>query len=563
MSKFLFSLAILCLFIAFPLSSSLVANRKIDRALSWKFIDRFGFQLTSDSVHSDLVAQNAANTTNGIPSDLEYGTLSWEVEYAPGTSFASPLLLVYTDYDDWITAYDADYSLTCIERIALAKFVVPLNKNLEPQQNAPFDNNKEYDELFRGLVAGGRMYFPYELFPGESVIWAFVALANCAESCEDNFRCQGPIVTERAQLRFTNPRPFKHPSDVDTTLNNEAEQFSQDEYGFLNCSLAFLVLGSAVLIFAFKVKMSLESISKFHVTIRLVVISVVIELFAQIFYYAYWANYIEDGVRQEDLLIVGNFLSSISHFFLVLHVILIGKGWTIVRKHLSTGGKMKLIAFGSFYFICIMFIEAFKMTVMDRGYKTYFFRTTPGTVTLLFNLYSVFWFFMAVQTTFKQFPSKHGFYKKFTLISAFWLLFRVWYAIIGYFLSFEKQALFIYIMETLSIMVFQIVILLLYWPTLALKSFPFHSETGPAASGLGEESADERHADEVDDHTLPLVNVGRGMTVHDTEGLLKEIRLNFAMVAKKALNVTPFAEKMMEVLKDWEYDEDDYEEHES
>jgi len=59
-------------------------------------------------------------------------------------------------------------------------------------------------------------------------------------------------------------------------------------------------------------------------------------------------------------------------------LVLVGKGWTIVRRKLSAQGRIKIAVFFCCYSIMMMVMRYYSTRVMDKGLVIFEYETGPG-----------------------------------------------------------------------------------------------------------------------------------------------------------------------------------------
>ena len=155
--------------------------------------------------------------------------------------------------------------------------------------------------------------------------------------------------------------------------------FSADEIGILELSITFLALYTILGLAAyFGVKKQLQKQNKYHYTVRLLIYSIVLEWLGLVCMVNHLDDYSVNGVGSERLYKYSKFCQSGSDLLLVLMLVLIGKGWTIVRSKLSAQGRVKIAIFFTSYAIMTGVLRHYTMKVMDKGLVTYEYETGPG-----------------------------------------------------------------------------------------------------------------------------------------------------------------------------------------
>ena len=223
--------------------------------------------------------------------------------------------------------------LSCSERYyyAAAQFRLKMNQNTHE-----INTNSQ-----KNMVASGHAYFK-----SQSPKYFFVAVSNCnpscacdhtkpASMCSTNYSntvnfCDGPLVLDY-DFAFTNGDDLSK------------RHFGYDEIGCLAISWVFFIF-YAILVFvaSISVKNSLKSIDKYHVTVKLIIWSIWIMMASCLLRLYHYLLYSGDGVGERVAFFTASILASFSEILLVVHLILIAKGWTIVRRKISASGRVKV-----------------------------------------------------------------------------------------------------------------------------------------------------------------------------------------------------------------------------
>ena len=128
-------------------------------------------------------------------------------------------------------------------------------------------------------------------------------------------------------------------------FSNGNSYLSFDQYGLPSVSIATLVLSLVALLLAIKIRFGLITINKFHVTVKILILSVLLQVLSTLLATVYWNLLSSDGTISKDILFSSIFMQAFANYLLIMQAILLAKGWTIVRRHLSIHNKMYLVAF--------------------------------------------------------------------------------------------------------------------------------------------------------------------------------------------------------------------------
>jgi len=455
-SRALYSTAqLLLLALLLATSSAYVSKGTLDSLDSWAFIDRFCFV---PHEFNNLATGEAPTLANA----KKYGLFQYSFKFPSSLDL---YMLVYYDKEGmsaeeawdskgWGSVYvdeddeEADDILSCSERYyhAAAKF------RLKIQQNTHIINTNSQKDM----VASGFAYFK-----SASPKYFFVAMSNCNPSCSCdpaasacstnhsntvNF-CDGPLVLDY-DFSFTNG------------VGASDKHFGYDEIGCLAISWVF---------FTFYVK--------YHVTVKLVVWSIWLMMAAMLFRLYHYVVYSGDGIGNKALFLTASILASASEILLVVHFILIAKGWTIVRRKISASGRVKIAAFTTVYAFLHISTTLFSEYFIDRGNIVYMYETPPGIILQSTRAFAAIWFLRCINTTMSQFPNqKRGFYKKYTIVFGLWFLWMVVNTWISMGVPQYMRFKFSYAFELSIIFSGHLILCIMYNPTFsAASSFPFHS----------------------------------------------------------------------------------------
>ena len=78
-----------------------------------------------------------------------------------------------------------------------------------------------------------------------------------------------------------------------------------------------------------------------------------------------------------DSLTAAQFFTAIANFLILLMLVLLAKGWTIVRRHLSPNGVVKIVVYASTYFMILIFAQMYVYGAYDETRSTVYFYTSP------------------------------------------------------------------------------------------------------------------------------------------------------------------------------------------
>jgi len=161
-----------------------------------------------------------------------------------------------------------------------------------------------------------------------------------------------------------------------------------------------------------------------------------------------------------------------------LLLLLLAKGWTIVRRKISPDGRVKLAMFVTVQTCLSIFAVTWSQYSYDIAEVTYFYESAPGVMLCVLRVAGALWFLRAAQTTANNFEKKRGFYGKFNkFFFSYMLIVPVAVALATAAETYYRFML-VYGVETAATWFGQTLLMLLYNPSTQFnRSFPFHSHT--------------------------------------------------------------------------------------
>ena len=440
-----------------PAIGALNIRGVLDTLAPWSFVDRFCFVPTPEA-DADL-APGAKKA--------KYGFVEFEVTYP--ASAAPALLFYYDGFDRWVDGVDGGGS--CSERLKGADNVVDLGGV------SSFVNTVVPDSLGRAYTAAGRAYVRNGAYT-----WFFVALANCAPECAEaaGFRdCQGPLVVDYA-VHFTNG------------AGEDRREFSADELGTLEVAAAALGVYVGLGCWALRVRAALRRRRKFHHTVALLFWSVAAQALGCALALAHVATFARDGVGVGWCLAAARFLWHAADILLVALLVLLAKGWTIVRRKLSANGRVRVTIYATVLLWATVALELWRLHAWDRSRYADAGESPPGYALAALRAYAAGWFLYAAHTTRRNYPKKARFYGKFNPSAAPWLVARPALALVGRGVRDHERAIVLYGCDQGLAVVAHALLLFLYDPAFPTWNggFPFHAATA-ADLGLASRTPDE------------------------------------------------------------------------
>jgi len=388
------------------------------------------------------------------------GLVSYSITI-PSSSRTS--LLLFDDYKAWKKA-SADTKMPCWKLMGGAREVISLWSHSPVAKGAgdlTFLNYVNKSSSVDGsITANGVITF-------QNAAWCIMMLANCEQDarCPLEFACQGPL---SANVKL---------SMVNGNLYNA--QVSMENRGLVWCTIAFFVLQFWLTAGGILTRRDLMKIGKFHPVLRLLLLAIITHFVGLLCTLFYWLFMIARTTSSYNLLAAGIYLTAISNYFIIILLILLGKGLSIVRQSISSTGVLKVVAFATGLLVCIIFAEAFAVWGSDTSSGMYMYSSSSGILLLCIRcIFAFSWFIFTGITQMKTFEVKKRFYRKFLAFFGFWLVAPFPLVLITVFgLEPINQTVFVFIWEQILTFAAQFALLLMFSPRLAKinSKFPFHA----------------------------------------------------------------------------------------
>eukprot|EP00949_MAST-11_sp_MAST-11-sp1_P004709 g4709.t1 len=298
--------------------------------------------------------------------------------------------------------------------------------------------------------------------------WYYFVLANCEDQCDDPHGiCQGSIDVDNYEIAMTNGYgPERH--------------FSADQQGILTAAIIFSILYSIISMWAALTTKALIRRRKFHHVCKILVVSICLHYISLFCDVGGYGQFGVTGDWNPRAIHVALFLRCFSETLFILAILLVAKGWTIVRRKISAGGRVKISSFITLYLcVAIMGVAWYVYYDQDEAKIVSRYLSPPGTLQVLLRVGAFLWFSYAQCTTTKldTFRRRQKFYTLFYLFFGPWLLtfpFEVW---ISTLLGDHVKAKFVYYMDMSFALLGHVILLVLWWPSRFNKMFPFAFKT--------------------------------------------------------------------------------------
>lgn len=268
--------------------------------------------------------------------------------------------------------------------------------------------------------------------------------------------------------------------DFHFTNGDEAEkkEFSADEMGTLTTMTVFTAAYCALAVWCAYLRERLKRRRKFHHTVAMLCWSVWIMAVGCCLALTHWSIYSNNGVGTPPTQQTAIFLWHGAELLLILLLVLLAKGWTIVRRKISANGRVRI----ALYMTCLTWttvsLELWKLHVFNRATSAYYYESPPGVVLVALRAVMCVWFWYASSTTKRNYKNKVGFYRKFNLVFTFWLVAKPALIIVAVFLDDNERAVVVLIAELSLMFLAHASLAFMYYPDARCnKSFPFHANS--------------------------------------------------------------------------------------
>lgn len=473
---------------------------------SWHFLERFCFEKGNGRLEAEFL----------FPANANPKLLAYFLEPEEGTEFSG-----------WKDIYSGPYN--CSEKYDLAKRTSGTVFDLK---SPAYVEGVEFvdDKLMK------RARIITNVFTSRSR-WFFFALGNCDSK-------ESGIIPPTASSckNYTNPDGTSGlfcDAGVDAYwyfnfTNGEGPDmyFGSDESSVFITTVVFVVFYIALCFYTMRVRNILINIRKYHVTVKIIIVSVIaatIQVTLELVNYAQFRN---SGSTSWSFKSFSTFFGWVADWTLILTLMLLMKGWTIVRRKISATGRVRIAIFLVVYGCTQIACTVYFWYGVDHALVVYVYNSWPGYVLIVLRVCLFMWMVRANAVTLRKYDAKHGFYTKFTTLACVWVLSVPILVCINYAVDEYMRFKLLYGLEYAFLFLTQSVIINMYNPNSWLfgKSFPFHATTTAmlqsraATKGSGTNIADIhlRHATEISRRVKKGVNTLQGFS-NDLMGFLEEI----------------------------------------
>lgn len=286
--------------------------------------------------------------------------------------------------------------------------------------------------------------------------FVFVVAATYDGFCND---CSGPVVIDY-RFRF----------------RNKGSEFGYDQFFLLPMASAFVVMQTLAVAGALLVRRMLVVKRKLHFSARMLCESVVFEWLSQIVSLAYYARYGDRGRASQWLLVMAGLLRIAADVELVVVFLIVAEGWTIVRRKLPGGERIRLVFFAVTYAVDSIIVLVWSQLAFDPAVIGFPYDRLPGAFLASLKAVAAVAFFHATTRTLRNFDAKRRFYRKLRVFGTAWFLALPLTVIITHNTNDVARAQVFFALDRAGFVAGQFVLLFLYNPSTTFnRSFPFHA----------------------------------------------------------------------------------------
>ncbi len=396
----------------------------VDSMKPYEYLCRFAFY-TEPADNTARIAHNGLILNSGEiqAADVFNGFIQYEITFP---RYFRPKLLIFPSYGEWAGLSNRS---PCGKMVEMATEKIHLAEttgyaSYDPKDKIVYSNTAYTSNESPLWKAKGIVFFPELPERSDYYRWGVLYIANCDANllnteCSNSNNCQGPIVAD-FQMSLLNGKGATQHLSADETMM----------FGLV-ITLGFLQLVNIA--GAVHTRLALLKIKKYHVTVRLLVWSIFLEFFSFFFGVIFWGHYMSAGYPVYTWSTLQDYSQALSVYLVIIVLILLGKGWTIVRPALTPSGSLKVIGYGTVYLICIIYAETYVFGYYQfYRMSDYFYSTPSGKMVLVLRCgIAPFWLLYAIQTTMQNFKKKRRFYFRFMIASLTWLFLPAFFVLIA------------------------------------------------------------------------------------------------------------------------------------
>ncbi|BFZ25920.1 hypothetical protein BsWGS_28959 [Bradybaena similaris] len=234
--------------------------------------------------------------------------------------------------------------------------------------------------------------------------WWFIVLSKCNSSSN--------LKTKEMYLHYN-----IHMTNGEDLLHKE---YSADEFYIVVADIVFLGLYLMLMLASLICACILKSRQQLHATYKIYLVSLVTWTVSLACLVAAWLYYGITGWKMQLLETIGRILQMCSNVLLILLLILVAKGYTVVRYSLPRSAVVKITVFMVLYITAMVVMFVWENILFDPGLVLYYYESPPGYGMLTVILIGWLWFTKSAVFTLKHYSYKTSFYVLFYVIYTIW-----------------------------------------------------------------------------------------------------------------------------------------------
>lgn len=358
------------------------------------------------------------------------------------------LMLYYDDEKMWKSVVHDQH--TCYDKIY----------NARPSNGGEFKNIYS----FSTRINDKGQYFLQQCITTSKVRYFYFVISNCKSiNCKSN-GCQGPINLIDIEMKFVNG-------------NGRTKNLPADEVPIYNYSIAMFVIYIVLTLYTFFICVKLQKINKLHTIFGFLVLSIICQTLANLLKFLYYQNYIDKNSPTVDFEIGSKLLQYLSDIMLIDHLILIIKGWRIVRRKIGGNGRVKIMVYSVCYYCVSIFSYLYYKIIPSDVEATIAQYTHPiSIIYLVVRIFTLFWYIYSYYTTRKNYDTKRRFLLKMLLCGGIYIISPVIVYIIVLFVDKWAQKFVQDLIQGMFALLMHLILVFLFTPGMCWsEKFPYFS----------------------------------------------------------------------------------------
>lgn len=356
------------------------------------------------------------------------------------------LILYYDDEKMWNSVVN-DYH-TCYDKIYKAR----------PSNGGSFTN------IYSFMVNEIGEYYLKQCIKTSKVRYFYFVISNCRNvECSSN-GCQGPINLKNIEMRFTNGK-------------SKAKNLPADEIDLYKYSMSMMIIYIILTLYNFLICVRLQKMNKLHAIFGFLTLSIIIQTLSYLLKFLYYQNYIDTNKPEDGFETGSKILQYLSDVLLIVHLILLIKGWRIVRRKIGGNGRMKIVIYSTCYYCLSIFSYLYYKIIPSEIEATVALYTHPVSIIyLLVRILTLFWYIYSYYTTRKDYDTKRRFLLKMLICGSIYIISPVIVYLIVINVDKWSQKFIEDLIQGLFTLICHILLLLLFTPgTCWSDRFPYFS----------------------------------------------------------------------------------------